>query len=802
MLKKKLGKKVAALASAAVMAVSATATGLTALSMTAFAGAELGEGTFNEGKGLPWHICESATGVMKFDITDGIYAILIENPGGTGNGGEDRWDCQFRHRNLTIEDGHIYRLTYSVKPSQSGRMYSKLGDMADPNKETWHGNGEKLTMTYEEGISQEDLEAKLLAAPKTGQNVDYGQGWDAWKNETLPANQWTTVAFEFKAQGSSTGTGEWTFHMGGTGQYTQQECFPKGTVILFDNLALMDLTDDNTDYPRNQPEYEPKGIEVNQIGYYPNAKKQATLILADDPDHTKANQPASEQISYEIKDAKGATVHEGTTSGEVIYDEGGWNWNQVIDFTDFTTEGTNYKLVVDGKESIAFDIDSNLYGAGHVYDESMLTYAVNYYYQNRSGVTTEDAYIPSGQTDQDSGKTLGRKDCHNPDTAYLVDEWVMQYTSMPSKGSSLDCTGGWYDAGDYGKYVVNGGISLWTLMNMYERSVMVNKADKWEGTDIVNIPASDGVNTSVSGAPNILNECKVELDFFLKMQRSDGMVYHKMHDYKWTGLAVAPYDDDGKEDGAQRPMRIVKPTTYAATLNFAAACAQGARLFKQYDSSYAATLEAAAIKAYDAAKTNYKPFTDWTTNSNGNISGDYARVSTDSDEQLTSYEAQVDYYTHYIKERPDWTFAGMYADEGISGTNTKRREGFNQMIADALAGKIDLIVTKSVSRFARNTVDSLTTVRKLKEKGVEVYFQKENIYTLDSKGELLITIMSSLAQEESRSISENVTWGCRKRFADGKVSMPYKNFLGYRKGGNGEPEIVPEEAEVPNRRRR
>ena len=177
----------------------------------------------------------------------------------------------------------------------------------------------------------------------------------------------------------------------------------------------------------------------------------------------------------------------------------------------------------------------------------------------------------------------------------------------------------------------------------------------------------------------------------------------------------------------------------------------------------------------------------------------YARVSTDSDEQLTSYEAQVDYYTQYIQERPEWVFAGIYTDEGISGTNTKRREGFNQMIADALAGKIDLIVTKSVSRFARNTVDSLTTVRKLKEKGVEIFFQKENIYTLDSKGELLITIMSSLAQEESHSISENVTWGQRKRFSDGKVSMPYKHFLGYRKGEDGEPEIVPEEAEVVRR---
>lgn len=174
----------------------------------------------------------------------------------------------------------------------------------------------------------------------------------------------------------------------------------------------------------------------------------------------------------------------------------------------------------------------------------------------------------------------------------------------------------------------------------------------------------------------------------------------------------------------------------------------------------------------------------------------YARVSTDSEEQLTSYEAQVDYYTKYIKRNPDWRFVGVYTDEGISATNTRKREGFNRMIADALDGKIDLIVTKSVSRFARNTVDSLTAVRKLKEHGTEVYFEKEGIYTFDSKGELLITIMSSLAQEESRSISENVTWGQRKRFADGKVSLPYKAFLGYRKGADGLPEIVPEEAET------
>lgn len=177
----------------------------------------------------------------------------------------------------------------------------------------------------------------------------------------------------------------------------------------------------------------------------------------------------------------------------------------------------------------------------------------------------------------------------------------------------------------------------------------------------------------------------------------------------------------------------------------------------------------------------------------------YARVSTDSDEQYTSYEAQVDYYTQFIQAHPDWEFVRVYTDEGISGLNTKKREGFNEMIRDALAGRIDLIVTKSVSRFARNTVDSLTTIRQLKDVGCEVFFEKEAIWTFDSKGELLITIMSSLAQEESRSISENVTWGQRKRFADGKVSMPYKHFLGYKKGPDGLPQIVPEQAETVRR---
>lgn len=177
----------------------------------------------------------------------------------------------------------------------------------------------------------------------------------------------------------------------------------------------------------------------------------------------------------------------------------------------------------------------------------------------------------------------------------------------------------------------------------------------------------------------------------------------------------------------------------------------------------------------------------------------YARVSTDMEDQQTSYAAQCDYYTNYIQSREDWEFVGLYSDEGISATSTRHREGFNKMVADALAGKIDLIITKSVSRFARNTVDSLSTIRKLKDHGTECYFEKENIWTFDSKGELLITIMSSLAQEESRSISENCTWGMRKRFSDGKVTVPFRRFLGYDRGEDGNLVVNEEQAKIVRR---
>src|SRR5690625_1693130 len=177
----------------------------------------------------------------------------------------------------------------------------------------------------------------------------------------------------------------------------------------------------------------------------------------------------------------------------------------------------------------------------------------------------------------------------------------------------------------------------------------------------------------------------------------------------------------------------------------------------------------------------------------------YCRVSTDSEEQATSYEVQVEHYTTYIQNNPEWELAGIYADDGISGTNTKKREQFNKMIEDSMNGKIDMIITKSISRFARNTLDCLKYIRQLKDKEIPVFFEKENINTMDAKGEIMLTIMASLAQQESQSLSQNVKLGIQYRYQQGEIQVNHKRFLGYTKDENKQLVIDPKGAEVVKR---
>ena len=177
----------------------------------------------------------------------------------------------------------------------------------------------------------------------------------------------------------------------------------------------------------------------------------------------------------------------------------------------------------------------------------------------------------------------------------------------------------------------------------------------------------------------------------------------------------------------------------------------------------------------------------------------YCRVSTDSDEQATSYEAQIEHYTEYISKNPDWVLAGIFADEGITGTNTKKRTEFNRMIDECMDGNIDMIITKSISRFARNTLDCLKYIRQLKEKNIPVFFEKESINTMDSKGEVLLTIMASLAQQESQSLSQNIKLGLQYRYQQGHVQVNHNRFLGYTKDADGHLIIDPDQAEIVRR---
>ena len=174
----------------------------------------------------------------------------------------------------------------------------------------------------------------------------------------------------------------------------------------------------------------------------------------------------------------------------------------------------------------------------------------------------------------------------------------------------------------------------------------------------------------------------------------------------------------------------------------------------------------------------------------------YCRVSTKQEEQLNSYENQVEHYTERINSENGWTLEGIYADKGISGTSVKNRDEFNRMIRRCKQGKIDMIITKSIARFARNTVDCLKYVRLLNDLGVDVYFEEQGIHSNQPGAEFYITIYGSIAQSESENISANIKWGKAQAAREGKVVFRYKNFLGYRKGEDGQPEIVPEEAET------
>ncbi len=597
-------KKIKSAIVASLMAATMVApTVANVATMSASAGQVLGETSF-EYKALPWHTCETSPAKQDFAIEDGAFHITVTVPEG-GDG--EKWDLQFRHRNLNFKAGHTYEVSFTAKAGRSGmQLCSKIGNIKG-DEEYFVLNGTEFSM-----------------GPSMG-----GQ----WGKAATMSTSSQTFKGTFKPTQDLEGV-EWAFHYADGTQYEGNA--QKGDELWFEEMSIVckDCGDGytegscnadpansfgavNRDYASKQnPDILMDGntilnyISVNQIGYYSNLKKVATFSdnNGDILYGSSKIDLSSNTYDFELVDsASGKVVYTGTSEPK-MYDADSDDNVCKLDFSEYTTPG-RYFLRIAGEKwrSFDFNIGDNIY-----YDEShnMLTNAMNYFYQNRSGIDIEGSYITSGDK-----STLAHKGGHKTDSAAVQKIWKNEYASKEEatgtySSSKITANGGWYDAGDHGKYVVNGGISIWTLQNMYERSALYGK-DKEKFADnsgVVVIPEAG------DGTPDVLNEAAVELDFIADMKVSDseptwgkvagGLYYHKLHDHKWTGLATRPYDYETEWETT----RIVKPPTFAATLNYAACAAQAARLWADYDSAKAETYLETAKEAFEAYEKWWYPY--------------------------------------------------------------------------------------------------------------------------------------------------------------------------------------------------
>jgi endoglucanase len=591
-------KKFSKALTGSLMAAAMAATSMTAVlaPMSANAGQQLGATDFTDGVGLPWHTCETNPAKQTFEIKDGKYIVSIVNK----DGSDGRWDLQLRHRGLRIEPGHKYHIHAEITPSDDGYIYTKIGDYSG-NYEYWNdgGNGN-------------------------------------WQVLKCQANKTIEIDTDFDASNPvkaiQDGPAEWAFHYANNnGKYNNNDTgMPNGSTLTFDNMSLEDLTSDENDFdPKNEfgvirPQ---SNVRLNQVGYFEGLRKRASYCS-----------DAADPLEFDVFDSTGKSVYNGKStviSGDfdsgtpedtqvksdnesaTRYKDSG-KYVHVLDFTPLQTGGTGYYIVVkdtvgvsntqsgivkgaydttisgdkvmwkNWKTGVEYQMNkSHPFAISNTLYDGLLKNAVNYFYQNRSGIPIEAEYITSGDKETLKHSKYG----HMPDKAYVQSKWVKAYESEfnGDKEYSITANYGWYDAGDHGKYVVNGGVSVWTLQNMYEMSKHIGRASKWDDGKSMAIPEQ------TNGYPDVLDEARVELQWMFDMivdsedpyfGKDAGLVYHKLHDHKWTGLAVHAWSYE--EDGFKDMSRIVKPPTYAATFNMIACAAQAARLWKGIDDDFSA----------------------------------------------------------------------------------------------------------------------------------------------------------------------------------------------------------------------
>ncbi len=466
-----------------------------------------------------------------------------------------------------FEDGVMLPWMTSFGNGGAGTMAIKDGALCltieQPGKERWDAQVRHRGMVVQKGHTYV-LSFKTWASRDTKVAAKVGMSGppysDYWSRALKLTTEPQQMNFEFTMDEEDDPTVEVAFHAGGG--MVQGE----GPIdVCFDDLIL---SDPQFTPPPPPPPVVVPDVRVNQVGYLPGYTKLATIVT-----------DATEPRDWKLLDASGKQVAEGKTT-PVGKDLSSGDSVQVIDFSAFKNEGEGFLLIVGDQKSDPFDIKKTLY-------KQLKNDAFKYFYHNRSGVEIKMPYAGQEQWARPAG--------HPKELVTCAPEDVLVAAGWPAGSSctyQLDVTGGWYDAGDHGKYVVNGGISVWTLMNWYER-VQHLKGDKTAFADDSQLLPESG-----NGVPDILDEARWQMKFMLGMQAKEGdkagMVHHKMHDAEWTALGLAPHED--------KITRYLRPVSTAATLNLAATAAQAARVFKPFDVEFSNQCLEAAEKAWAAAK--------------------------------------------------------------------------------------------------------------------------------------------------------------------------------------------------------
>lgn len=527
--------------------------------------------------------------------------------------------------------------------------------VTNPGTERWDAQVRHREMVVQEG-HRYTFSFKVWSSRETKLTGKIGMSGPPYKDywtrpiSVTPEPQHLKFAFEMKDADDP--TVEVAFHAGGR--------MVQGTdpvTICFDDIVLSD--------PEFQPPPPPPTVvvpivRVNQLGYFPKFAKLATVVHS-----------STEPLDYKLLDAAGTEVSAGRTTVFGAEPSAGETVHQ-IDFSAYTKPGGGFTLEVDGQKSDPFDIDSGLY--------TMLKYdAFRYFYHNRSGVEIAMPYAVESQWARPAG--------HPKDVAPCAKDTGCSY--------SLDVTGGWYDAGDHGKYVVNGGISVWTLMNWFERTKYL-KGDEKAFADLKGLIPESG-----NKVPDVLDEARFEMEFMLKMQVPEGnafagMVHHKIHDVAWTALGLAPHQDTMQ--------RALRPPSTAATLNLAATAAQASRVFKKYDAAFADRCLAAARTAWAAAEKHPAQFAVAADTTGGgpyddnNVADEFYWAAAEL--FLATGEAK---YKAFLQKSPLDKKTRATESEGDSGSPT----ALTWQRTDAL-GKISLAVVPSalgVARYRAQLVD-------------------------------------------------------------------------------------------------